>query len=184
MPNRCATTPGNCQFCRLWCGVPSSVPPMFRRLPNDRHASHHDVRPLWDCLPWRVSRWHMALRGRRSLRRSHCRHRGRISAARLGQALAERRSQRDFSSRPLPTQVLSELLWSAYGVNRPGHPGPHRAILAACARDRNLRGDGDRTWRYDPLAHRLAAASRGRYSRPDRGARFCRGGAADLGLRL
>lgn len=37
----------------------------------------------------------------------------------LMQALRERRTTRDFSDRKLPLQVLSDLLWSAFGVNRP-----------------------------------------------------------------
>jgi SagB-type dehydrogenase family enzyme len=37
----------------------------------------------------------------------------------LLQALAERRSRREFSSRGLPLGVLSNLLWAAFGVNRP-----------------------------------------------------------------
>ncbi|MGE5095480.1 MAG: nitroreductase family protein [Betaproteobacteria bacterium] len=50
----------------------------------------------------------------------------------LMQALALRRSQRDFSSSPLPDQVLSDLLWCAFGVNRgEGHgrtaPSAHDA---------------------------------------------------------
>ncbi|MGO9242770.1 MAG: SagB/ThcOx family dehydrogenase [Bryobacteraceae bacterium] len=40
----------------------------------------------------------------------------------LLQALSERKSQREFDARELPRQVLSNLLWAAYGVNRPdGH---------------------------------------------------------------
>ncbi|MGA8033823.1 MAG: hypothetical protein WCB48_15660, partial [Casimicrobiaceae bacterium] len=34
-------------------------------------------------------------------------------------ALARRRSTREYSGRPLPPQVLSDLLWAAYGINRP-----------------------------------------------------------------
>ena len=34
-------------------------------------------------------------------------------------ALAERKSTREFSAEKLPPQVLSNLLWAAYGVNRP-----------------------------------------------------------------
>lgn len=34
-------------------------------------------------------------------------------------ALALRRSTRDYAPRPLPPQVLSDLLWAAFGVNRP-----------------------------------------------------------------
>jgi len=41
----------------------------------------------------------------------------------LMEAFARRSSAREFSSRPLPEQVLSDLLWSAFGINRPdnGH---------------------------------------------------------------
>ena len=41
----------------------------------------------------------------------------------LLQILANRRSAREFSPRPLPPEVLSTLLWAAYGVNRPRHGG-------------------------------------------------------------
>jgi nitroreductase len=37
----------------------------------------------------------------------------------LLQALHERKSQREFAPDPLPPQVLSNLLWAAWGVNRP-----------------------------------------------------------------
>ena len=37
----------------------------------------------------------------------------------LTEALRLRRSTREYSSRPLDLQVLSDLLWSAYGINRP-----------------------------------------------------------------
>jgi nitroreductase len=37
----------------------------------------------------------------------------------LMNALSERRSAREFSPRELPLQTLSDLLWAAYGVNRP-----------------------------------------------------------------
>jgi SagB-type dehydrogenase family enzyme len=37
----------------------------------------------------------------------------------LMQALNERKSTRDFSTEKLPAQVLSNLLWAAFGVNRP-----------------------------------------------------------------
>lgn len=38
----------------------------------------------------------------------------------LMQALSERRSSRSFSERPLSRETLSNLLWAAFGVNRPG----------------------------------------------------------------
>jgi hypothetical protein len=49
----------------------------------------------------------------------------------LLQALAERQTSRSFADKPLPPQVLSNLLWAAFGVNRPpevkagyGHTAP------------------------------------------------------------
>jgi SagB-type dehydrogenase family enzyme len=41
----------------------------------------------------------------------------------LLQALRSRRSSREFSPRPLPLDVLSTLLWSAFGINRPDSGG-------------------------------------------------------------
>ena len=38
----------------------------------------------------------------------------------LMQALRDRHSTREFSSAKLPTQVLANLLWAAFGINRPG----------------------------------------------------------------
>jgi len=37
----------------------------------------------------------------------------------LMEVLKERRSTREFSSRELPDQILSNLLWAAFGINRP-----------------------------------------------------------------
>jgi nitroreductase len=37
----------------------------------------------------------------------------------LFNALKLRRSTREYSDRPLPQQVLSDLLWAAFGINRP-----------------------------------------------------------------
>lgn len=37
----------------------------------------------------------------------------------LMQALSLRQTSRDFAARPLPMQTLSNLLWAAFGVNRP-----------------------------------------------------------------
>ncbi|KAB2895837.1 MAG: SagB/ThcOx family dehydrogenase [Kofleriaceae bacterium] len=40
----------------------------------------------------------------------------------LMEALARRRSDRDFAPTPLPLPLLSQLLWAAWGINRPdGH---------------------------------------------------------------
>jgi nitroreductase family protein len=37
----------------------------------------------------------------------------------LIEALRLRRSIREYSEQPLPPQVLSDLLWAAFGINRP-----------------------------------------------------------------
>jgi SagB-type dehydrogenase family enzyme len=41
----------------------------------------------------------------------------------LLEALKERKSAREFSARALPLEVLSNLLWAAFGINRPGTRG-------------------------------------------------------------
>ncbi len=41
----------------------------------------------------------------------------------LMQALSARHSSREFSVTPLPPQVLSNLLWAAFGINRPEKGG-------------------------------------------------------------
>lgn len=41
----------------------------------------------------------------------------------LMQALAQRQSQREFAPEPLPLAMLSDLLWAAAGLNRPGLGG-------------------------------------------------------------
>lgn len=73
----------------------------------------------------------------------------------LAQALKQRRSQREFAPRPLPPQVLSELLWSAYGVNRPATQD-RTAPSWRHARETEIYAVmAEAAWRYDPIAHRL-----------------------------
>lgn len=73
----------------------------------------------------------------------------------LMQALQSRRSIRDYSDRALPNEVLSNLLWAAWGVNRPetdGRTAPH--WHNAYALDIYLtRADG--VWVYAPKGHRI-----------------------------
>lgn len=52
----------------------------------------------------------------------------------LMQALAQRRTTRAFSAKPLPLQTLSELLWAAFGVNR-AETGGRTAPSAMDARE-------------------------------------------------
>lgn len=69
-------------------------------------------------------------------------------------ALKLRRSIREYADRPVPPQVLSDLLWAAFGINRPS--GDRTAsywrhvmvidVYAALA---------DGVWLYDPKQHEL-----------------------------
>ena len=73
----------------------------------------------------------------------------------LIQALRLRRSIREYSPRPLPKQVLSDLLWAAFGVNRPasgGRTAPywrHVMVIDVYA----AMEDG--VWLYEPKTHAL-----------------------------
>lgn len=74
-------------------------------------------------------------------------------------ALKLRRSTRDFSDRPLPRTILSDLLWAAFGVNRLSgdRTAPywrHVMVLDIYV----AMADG--VWLYEPAAHRLLAHSR------------------------
>jgi len=73
----------------------------------------------------------------------------------LMQALTDRQSIRDYAERALSDQHLSNLLWAAWGVNRPHEDGR----TAPRWRDAYLldiylvRADG--VWLYEPKSHRL-----------------------------
>ena len=69
-------------------------------------------------------------------------------------ALKLRRSTREYADRPLPPQVLSDLLWAAFGINRPSgdRTAPywrHVMVIDIYA----VLADG--VWLYDPKQHRL-----------------------------
>ncbi len=69
-------------------------------------------------------------------------------------ALRHRHSTREYSDRPLPMQVLSELLWAAFGVNRPNgdRTAPYwRHIMVIDV----YAAMADGVWLYDPKAHAL-----------------------------
>ncbi|HMK87913.1 MAG TPA: nitroreductase family protein [Steroidobacteraceae bacterium] len=78
----------------------------------------------------------------------------REGGAPLLSALNLRRSTRAYSTRPLSLQTLSDLLWAAFGVNRPSgdRTAPYWRhvmvidIYAAMA---------DGVWLYEPMAHEL-----------------------------
>jgi len=71
------------------------------------------------------------------------------------QALKERRSIRSYAEQALPRQELSNLLWAAWGINRPqsnGRTAPHWHNVYAL--DIYLvMADG--VWRYEPMGHRI-----------------------------
>jgi hypothetical protein len=73
----------------------------------------------------------------------------------LAQALKRRRSTREFASRPLSPLVLSELLWSAYGVNRPITKDRTAPSWRHARETEIFAAMRDGVWRYDPIAHRL-----------------------------
>ena len=69
-------------------------------------------------------------------------------------ALKLRRSIREYADHPLPPQILSDLLWAAFGINRPSgdRTAPywrHVMVIDVYA----ALADG--VWLYDPKQHRL-----------------------------
>jgi nitroreductase len=72
----------------------------------------------------------------------------------LMEALAQRRSTREFSERALPQQVLSDLLWAAYGINRPSgdRTAPYwRHVMVVDI----YAAMSDGVWLYEPKQHAL-----------------------------
>jgi nitroreductase len=72
----------------------------------------------------------------------------------LTTALKLRRSTREYSDRPLSSQMLSDLLWAAFGINRPSgdRTAPywrHVMVIDVYA----VMADG--VWLYEPKAHTL-----------------------------
>jgi SagB-type dehydrogenase family enzyme len=71
------------------------------------------------------------------------------------QCLKDRQSQREFSSDPLPLQVLSELLWAAYGINRP-ESGKRTAPSAVNWQNIDIYvALADGLYLYEPKEHKL-----------------------------
>lgn len=73
----------------------------------------------------------------------------------LMQALKARHSTREFASKSLPPQVLSNLLWAASGVNRP-ESGQRTAPSAHDWREIDVYvATAEGAYRYDPPTHTL-----------------------------
>ena len=69
-------------------------------------------------------------------------------------ALKLRRSTREYSERPLPDQVLSDVLWAAFGINRPSGDRTAPYWRHVMVLDIYL-AMADGVWLYEPKAHRL-----------------------------
>ena len=74
----------------------------------------------------------------------------------LMEALAQRRSTRAFSERELDEQMLADLLWAAFGINRPD-TADHTAPSWRGSKETDIyvaRGDG--VWLHDPQENVLS----------------------------
>ena len=72
----------------------------------------------------------------------------------LMQALKLRRSTREYSDRPISDQVLSDLLWAAFGINRPSgdRTAPYwRHLMVIDV----YTAMADGVWLYEPKRHAL-----------------------------
>lgn len=79
----------------------------------------------------------------------------------LMQALNARHSTREFAGKPLPSQLLSNLLWAASGVNRPDS-GKRTAPSARDWREIDVYvATAEGAYRYDPASHTLRAVVTG-----------------------
>jgi len=76
----------------------------------------------------------------------------------LMEALAKRRSTREFLRKPLPLPVLSNLLWAAYGVNRRGGARTAPSALGAQEIDVYVAMAGG-AYIYDAKSHSLKIVS-------------------------
>ncbi|HUK61310.1 MAG TPA: SagB/ThcOx family dehydrogenase [Stellaceae bacterium] len=72
----------------------------------------------------------------------------------LTDALRRRHSIREYSDRALPPQVLSDLLWSAFGINRPSgdRTAPYWRHVMVMDLYAAMK---DGVWRYEPKDHAL-----------------------------
>ena len=73
----------------------------------------------------------------------------------LMDALKLRRSAREFAARALPAELLSSLLWAAFGVNRPGSGGRTAPSAHNWQEIEVYAALPDAVYRYDAGAHAL-----------------------------
>ena len=73
----------------------------------------------------------------------------------LMQVLKDRRSSREFNTEKLPIQVLSNLLWAAFGINRPDSGGRTAPSAVNWQEIDIYAATADGLYLYDAKAHRL-----------------------------
>ncbi len=73
----------------------------------------------------------------------------------LAQAVWGRRSIREFADKPVPIDVLSNLLWTACGVNRPATADRTVPSWRHAIESEIFVAAADGAWSYDARAHRL-----------------------------
>jgi len=76
----------------------------------------------------------------------------------LLQALKSRKTSRTFSARPLPQDLLSTLLWAAFGINRPATGGRTAPSAHGWQEIEVYAAFPDALYRYDAAAHVLTLA--------------------------
>ena len=77
----------------------------------------------------------------------------------LTEALKLRHSTREYLDRPLPAQVLSDLLWAAFGINRPSGDRTAPYWRHVMVMDIYIAMK-DGVWIYEPKAHTLLPHSK------------------------
>jgi nitroreductase len=99
----------------------------------------------------------------------------------LADAFRLRRTEREFSDRPLSSQMLSDLLWAACGINRRNGPFGGAGRTAASASNSQevdvYLAMREGTYRYEPVSHGLIPRVAGDLRRLALGARQGDGGA-------
>ena len=76
-------------------------------------------------------------------------------------ALRMRRSTREYSSRALPVELLSNLLWAAFGINR---PESHDRTAPSWRHSMEIKiyvTTSEAVWRYEPRLNQLVLHMRG-----------------------
>lgn len=77
------------------------------------------------------------------------------------QAIAQRKSTRAFSSKPLGMQAISDLVWAAAGINRPDKGGITIPTALGAKEIDLFAMTGDGVYSYDAKAHRLNLLAKG-----------------------